>query len=86
MRIVAKSQEIIVVGQIKRCNEGEASKFYCLEVIIKFDNGQELTHILKTHGEPKGLIDFIENKKGIKDQLSRSFALTEDGKIICIYS
>ncbi|MCS7084204.1 MAG: hypothetical protein NZL90_04375 [Aquificaceae bacterium] len=86
MRIVAKSEEIRVVGEIRRCNEGESSKFYCLEVIIKFDNGQELSYTLNTHGEPKGLLEFLENKKGIKDRLARSFALTESGEIISLYS
>jgi hypothetical protein len=80
--IVARSVSIEVIGEIRRCNEGEYSKFYCLPVKIIFDNGEEREYMLRAHGEPKTLLDFLENKKGIKDKLEKSFFLLKNGEII----
>jgi len=43
-------------------------------------------YMLRAHGEPKTLRDFLENKKGLKDKMEKSFGLTEDGKILYLYS
>ena len=79
--IVARSVSIEVVGEISRCREGTHSKFYCLPVIIHFDNGEKREYMLKAHGEPKTLKDFLENKKGLKDKMEKSFALLRNGEI-----
>jgi len=86
MKVIARSVSIEVVGEIERCHEGEHSKFYCLPVKIHFDNGEVREYMLRAHGEPKTLRDFLENKKGLKDKMEKSFGLTEDGKILYIYS
>ena len=80
--IVARSVSIEVIGEIHRCNEGEYSKFYCIPVKIIFDNGEEREYMLRAHGEPKTLFDFLENKKGIKDKLEKSFFLLKNGEIV----
>jgi len=80
--IVAKSKAIEIVGEIQRCSEGENSKFYCLPVKIIFDNGEEKEYLLKAHGEPKTLLDFIENKKGLRDRMEKSFVLLKNGEIL----
>ncbi len=84
MRIVAKSVSIEVVGEIQRCHDGENAKFYCLPVKIHFDNGQVVDYMLRSHGEPKTLKDFLENKKGLKDKMEKSFGLSEEGKVLYI--
>jgi len=38
--------------------------------------------MLRAHGEPKTLLDFLENKKGIKDKLEKSFFLLKNGEIV----
>ncbi|WP_448584495.1 hypothetical protein [Thermocrinis sp.] len=80
--IVARSIAIEIVGEIQRCSEGENSKFYCLPVKIIFDNGEEREYLLKAHGEPKTLLDFIENKKGLKDKMEKAFILLKNGEIL----
>ena len=80
--VVAKSVSIEVVGEIQRCEEGENSKFYCLPVKIIFDNGEERPYLLKAHGEPKTLLDFLENKKGLKEKMEKSFVLLSNGEIL----
>ncbi|WP_448588217.1 hypothetical protein [Thermocrinis sp.] len=82
MEVVAKSVSIQVVGEIHRCTEGESSKFYCLPVKILFDNGEEKEYLLRAHGEPKTLLDFIENKKGLKDKMEKSFVLLKNGEVL----
>ena len=82
--VIARSIRIEVIGDIKRCNKGEDSKFYCLPVKITFDNGEVKDYLLKAHGEPKTLKDFLENKKGLRDKMERGFGLTEDGDIVYI--
>ncbi len=84
VKIIARSVSVEIVGDIQRCNVGEDSKFYCLPVKITFDNGQVIDYMLKAHGEPKTLKDFIENKKGMKDRMEKNFGLTEDGDILYI--
>lgn len=84
MRVVARSISIEVAGQIERCHDGENSKFYCLPVKIHFDNGEVRNYMLRAHGEPKTLLDFLENKKGLKDRIEKSFGLTEDGRVLYI--
>jgi hypothetical protein len=79
--IIARSVSIQVVGEIHRCKEGSSSKFYCLPVIIHFDNGEKRECMLKAHGEPKTLRDFLENKKGLKDRMEKGFALLRNGEI-----
>ncbi len=83
--IVARSVKIEVVGEIRRCGSGEDSKFYCLPVKIHFDNGEVRNYMLKSHNEPKGLENFLANKKGIKDRLEKSFVLLKNGQIRVIY-
>lgn len=80
--IVARSVRIEVVGEIRRCGKGEDSKFYCLPVKIHFDNGSVVDYQLRAHGEPKTLIDFLENKKGLKDKMEKGFALLKNGEVI----
>jgi hypothetical protein len=80
--IIARSKAIEIIGEIHRCSEGENSKFYCLPVKIIFDNGEEREYLLKAHGEPKTLYDFIENKKGLKDKMEKSFVLLKNGEIL----
>ncbi|MEJ7554856.1 MAG: hypothetical protein WKI50_02845 [Aquificaceae bacterium] len=84
MKLVARSVSIEVVGEIERCHDGENSKFYCLPVKIHFDNGQVKEYMLRAHGEPKTLKDFLENKKGLRDRMEKAFGLTEDGKVLYI--
>ncbi len=84
MKVVARSVRIEVVGEIGRCNDGENSKFYCLPVKVHFDNGEVREHMLRAHGEPKTLKDFLENKKGLKERMEKAFGLTEDGKVLYI--
>ncbi len=84
VKIVARSVKIDIVGEISRCNVGEDSKFYCLPVRITFDNGKVVDYMLKAHGEPKTLKEFIENKKGIKDRMEKNFGLAEDGSVLYI--
>lgn len=84
MKLLAKSVSIEVVGEIERCHDGENSKFYCLPVRILFDNGQKVDHVLRAHGEPKTLRDFLENKKGMRDRMEKAFGLLEDGKVLYI--
>lgn len=79
--IVARSVSIEVVGKIHRCTEGPSSRFYCLPVVIHFDNGEKRAYMLKAHSEPKTLQDFLENKKGLKDRMEKSFALLKNGEI-----
>jgi hypothetical protein len=38
--------------------------------------------MLRAHGEPKTLLDFLENKKGIRDKMEKSFFLLKNGEII----
>jgi len=82
--IVAKSVKIEVAGEIERCHDGENSKFYCLPVKIHFDNGEVKDYMLKAHGEPKTLKDFLENKKGLRDKMEKSFGLTAKGEVVYI--
>ncbi|MFN3870836.1 MAG: hypothetical protein ACK4MW_05055 [Aquificaceae bacterium] len=84
MKIVAKSVSIEVVGEIHRCHDGENAKFYCLPVRIHFDNGKVVDYMLRAHGEPKTLKDFLENKKGLRDKMEKSFGLSEEGKVLYI--
>ncbi|MEJ5339710.1 MAG: hypothetical protein ACK42C_08220 [Aquificaceae bacterium] len=84
MEIVAKSLRIEVIGEIERCHDGENSKFYCLPVRIHFENGEVKEYMLRAHGEPKTLKDFLENKKGLRDRMERSFGLTKAGKVLYI--
>ncbi len=84
MKVVAKSVSIEVVGEIDRCHDGENSKFYCLPVRIHFENGEVKEYMLRAHGEPKTLKDFLENKKGLRDRMEKAFGLTEDGNIIYV--
>lgn len=79
--IIARSVSVQVVGEIHRCKEGTNSKFYCLPVIIQFDNGEKREYMLKAHGEPKTLQDFLENKKGLRDRMEKGFALLRNGEI-----
>ncbi len=83
--IVARSVKIEVVGEIGRCHGAEDSKFYCLPVKIHFDNGEVRDFLLKSHNEPKGLENFLQNKKGIKDRLEKSFVLLKSGEIRVLY-
>ncbi len=84
--IIARSVKIEVAGDIRRCSEGTDSKFYCLPVRIHFDNGEVRNYLLKAHNEPKGLENFLSNKKGIKDRLEKSFVLLKNGEIRIDYS
>ncbi|MCS7262355.1 MAG: hypothetical protein N3C13_01790 [Aquificaceae bacterium] len=84
MKIIARSVSIQVVGEIKRCHDGENAKFYCLPVRIHFDNGEVRDYLLKAHGEPKTLKDFLENKKGLKDRMEKSFGLSEEGRVLYV--
>ncbi len=84
MKVVARSVSIEVVGEIDRCHDGENSKFYCLPVRIHFDNGEVKDYMLRAHGEPKTLKDLLENKKGLKDRMEKSFGLTEEGKVLYV--
>ncbi len=84
MKVVARSVSIEVVGEIDRCHDGENSKFYCLPVRVHFDNGEVKEYMLRAHGEPKTLKDFLENKKGLRDKMEKSFGLTEDGKVLYV--
>lgn len=79
--IIARSVKIEVAGDIHRCHEGAYSMFYCLPVIIYFDNGEKREYMLKAHGEPKTLQDFLENKKGLRDRMEKGFALLKNGEI-----
>ena len=83
---MARSVKIEVVGDIQRCNEGIDSKFFCLPVRIHFDNGEVRNYLLKAHNEPKGLENFLANKKGIRERLERSFVLLKNGEIRVDYS
>ncbi len=83
--IVAKSVEIEILGDIERCHEGEYSKFYCLKVKIKFDNGEEREFLMRSHESPKSLENFINNKKGIKERTEKSFVLLRNGEIMYVY-
>ncbi|WP_457599961.1 hypothetical protein [Hydrogenivirga sp.] len=83
--IVARSVKIEVVGEIERCHRAEDAKFYCLPVKIHFDNGEVKEYMLKAHNEPKGLENFLANKKGIKDRLEKSFVLLKNGEIKVVY-
>ncbi len=83
--IVARSVKIEVVGEIQRCRTAEDTRFYCLPVKIHFDNGEVRKYLLKSHGEPKGLENFIQNKKGIKDKLEKNFVLLKNGEIKILY-
>ena len=83
--VVAKSVRIEVIGEIQRCRSGEDSKFYCLPVRIHFDNGEVRNYMLKAHNEPKGLENFLANKKGIRDRLEKSFVLLKNGEIKVVY-
>ncbi len=83
--IVARSVSIEVVGEIERCHRAEDAKFYCLKVKIHFDNGEVREHLLKSHNEPKGLENFLANKKGIRDRLEKSFVLLKNGEIKVFY-
>lgn len=85
MEIVARSVKIEVVGEVERCRRGEDSKFYCLPVKIHFDNGEVRDYLLKAHNEPKGLENFLQNKKGIRDRLEKSFVLLKNREIRISY-
>ena len=85
MEIIARSVKIEVIGEIERCQQGEDSKFYCLPVKIHFDNGEVRDYLLKAHNEPKGLENFLQNKKGIRDRLEKSFVLLKNGEIRVSY-
>ena len=84
--IVARSVKVEIKGEITRCGEGTDTKFYCLPVEIHFDNGEVKRHLLKAHNEPKGLENYMNNKKGMKDRLDRSFVLLRNGEIRIDYS
>lgn len=73
-----------MVGEIERCHDGENAKFYCLPVRIHFDNGEVRDYLLRAHGEPKTLKDFLENKKGLKDRMEKSFGLSEEGRVLYV--
>jgi hypothetical protein len=83
--IVARSVKIEVVGDIERCHRAEDAKFFCLKVKIHFDNGEVRDYLLKSHNEPKGLENFLQNKKGIRDRLEKSFVLLKSGEIRTVY-
>ncbi|HIC97946.1 MAG TPA: hypothetical protein EYP11_06085 [Aquificaceae bacterium] len=85
MEVVARSVRIEVLGDIERCSRGEDSKFYCLKVRIVFDNGEEREYLLKAHNEPKGLENFLANKKGIRDSLEKRFVLLKNGEVRVSY-
>jgi len=84
--VVSRSVRIEIVGSIERCHTAEDSKFYCLPVEIHFENGTVKRYLLKSHNEPKGLENFLQNKKGIKDKLERSFVLLRNGEIRIQYN
>ncbi len=84
--VVARSVKIEVVGEVERCHTAEDSKFYCLPVEIHFDNGEVRKYLLKSHNEPKGIENFLGNKKGVKDRLEKSFVLLRDGDIRIVYT
>ncbi len=84
--IVARSVKVEVVGEIERCRDAEDTKFYCLPVEIHFDNGEVRRFLLKSHNERKGLENFLQNKKGIKDRLEKSFVLLKSGEIRVNYA
>ncbi len=83
--IVARSVKIEVVGEIERCSRAEDAKFYCLKVKIHFDNGEVKDYLLKSHNDPKGLENFLQNKKGIRDRLEKSFVLLKNGEVRISY-
>ena len=83
--IVARSVKIEVVGEIERCSRAEDAKFYCLKVKIHFDNGEVKDYLLKSNNEPKGLENFLQNKKGIRDRLEKSFVLLKNGEVRISY-
>ncbi len=83
--VVARSVKIEVVGEIERCHNAEDAKFYCLKVKIHFDNGEVKNYVLKSHGDPKGLENFLQNKKGIRDRLEKRFVLLKNGEVRITY-
>ncbi len=84
--IIARSVRVEVKGDISRCKEGTDSKFFCLPVEIHFDNGETRRYLLKSHNEPKGLENYLSNKKGMKERLDTSFVLLRNGEIRVDYS
>jgi len=83
--IVARSVSVEIAGDISRCSEGEDTRFFCLPVIIHFDNGQKVQYLLKSHNEKKGIENFLNNKKGIRDNLEKRFVLLKDGSVKVVY-
>ncbi len=79
--IVARSIKIEPKGEIHRCTEGSYSAYYCLPVVIYFENGEKREYLLKSHSEPKALQEFLENKKGLRERMEKNFVLLKDGSI-----
>ncbi len=79
--ILARSTEIEILSDTFRCREAEYTKFYCMKVRIHFDNGEIKEFMMRSHGDPKGLLNFKENKKGIRDNMKDKFLLLKNGEI-----
>lgn len=79
--VLARSIRIEPKGEIHRCREGAYSMFYCLPVVVYFDNGETREYLLKSHSEPKALQEFLENKKGLRERMEKNFVLLKDGSI-----
>ncbi len=80
--IVARSTDVEILSDPFRCREAEYTKFYCMKVKIYFDNGEVKEFMMRSHGDPKGLINFKDNKKGIKDNMKDKFLLLKNGEIV----
>lgn len=80
--VIARSKDIEILSDTFRCRDAEYTKFYCMKVRIYFDNGEVKDFMMRSHGDPKGLINFKENKKGIKDNMKDKFLLLKNGEII----
>ncbi len=80
--IVSRSKDVEIIGEPFRCRDGEYTKFYCIKVRIIFENGEEREYLLRSHGDPKGILNFKENKKGIKDNMKERFFLLRNGEIV----
>ncbi|NPA32339.1 MAG: hypothetical protein GXO04_01795 [Aquificae bacterium] len=83
--ILARSVKIEPAGEPRRCSDAENSKFWCMDVKIVFDNGQERTYTLRGYSEPKELENFLNNKKNLQDILNQSYVLLKNGEIRVYY-
>jgi len=83
--IVARSVKIEPLGEPERCHDAENSKFWCLKVKIIFDNGEEREFVLRGYSEPKEIENFLQNKKGIRDILEKSYVLLKNGEVRLVY-